>query len=291
MINPKLFVIYIGGRHQKSFIELHDIRFVLASHIEETYTSLRESWWGLPESLHLDAWGILENVENYAISFSLEAQSAQDNRLFFVNLGGYDSQQFTELHQNIFVIAKDEAEAKSKALLQVSSWEVPHRDYLQNIETLIDVGAKLAGEQPLHLHLKKIDSTNPFTFTCQYTPIGTKKIAPNITRQRFLIEGFFDKNINAEIVRHYLFDVAKHLNLRTYGEPTIHSPEGLGKNENQGFDAFIPLIDSGISLYIWTNEGFLSIVFYTCKAFQEDKALTFTQNYFNMKNNFETLSF
>jgi hypothetical protein len=34
----------------------------------------------------------------------------------------------------------------------------------------------------------------------------------------------------------------------------IFSPlTGMGKTENAGFDAFVPLIDSGISAYIWSN--------------------------------------
>jgi hypothetical protein len=42
----KLFVIYIGGTHEKALIELHDMRFVIADKIEDTYPALRNSWWG-----------------------------------------------------------------------------------------------------------------------------------------------------------------------------------------------------------------------------------------------------
>lgn len=118
-----------------------------------------------------------------------------------------------------------------------------------------------------------------------------KKLAPHIIRQRFLIEGFFSIEVTKEIIKKYLFEVAKNLDLRTYGEPTIYSPEGTGKGENQGFDAFIPLIDSGISLYIWTNERFMSVVFYTCKNFSEANALSFTKSFFSMTEEIETKSF
>lgn len=92
------------------------------------------------------------------------------------------------------------------------------------------------------------------------------KLAPHITRQRFLIEGYFNLNVDKKAINHYLLSVAKHLDLRTYGEAIIYSPDGMGKGENQGYDAFIPLIDSGISLYVWTNEKFMSVVFYTCQG-------------------------
>lgn len=49
-------------------------------------------------------------------------------------------------------------------------------------------------------------------------------------------------------MRIYPYDVASHLDLRTYGDAIVHASNGIGKDENDGFDALIPLIDSGISL-------------------------------------------
>lgn len=112
-----------------------------------------------------------------------------------------------------------------------------------------------------------------------------ENIAPHITRQRLLIEGFFNNQIDTQSISDYLHGVAEHLGLRTYGEPTIFSPAGMGKKENQGYDAFIPLIDSGISLYVWSNERFLSLIIYTCKHFDEAKAVKFTREFFQLKEN------
>jgi len=53
-----------------------------------------------------------------------------------------------------------------------------------------------------------------------------------------------------------------------------------GKEENQGYDAFIPLIDSGISLYIWSKKKFFSCVVFTCKDFDEKKAVSHTKAFF-----------
>lgn len=107
-----------------------------------------------------------------------------------------------------------------------------------------------------------------------------ENIAPEIVRQRLLIEANFTVEVTTESVRKYLLELASSLGLKTYGEPIIHSPSGQGKEENQGFDAFVPLIDSGISLYVWTNKKFLSCVLYTCKSFSVDKALQFTKDFF-----------
>jgi S-adenosylmethionine decarboxylase len=105
-------------------------------------------------------------------------------------------------------------------------------------------------------------------------------LAPNITRQRLLIEGFFSVPVDRLTVEQFLIGIAAHLELRTYGTPIIHSPEGDGKPENAGFDAFIPLIDSGISLYVWTKRKFFAAVLFTCKTFEVTQAIEFTKTHF-----------
>ena len=107
-----------------------------------------------------------------------------------------------------------------------------------------------------------------------------RDLAPTIKRQRLLLEGYYSIAMDREAVRRYLTQVAAHLGLRTYAEPVIHSPSGEGKHENQGFDAFIPLIDSGISLYVWSEQHFFSALLYTCKAFDEQAAVSFTRRFF-----------
>lgn len=118
-----------------------------------------------------------------------------------------------------------------------------------------------------------------------------KNLAPQITRQRLLIEVYFTINVNENVVKEYLLKLTEELGLRTYGEPTIHSPKGEGKDINQGYDAFISLIDSGIALYIWTNEKFLSCVIYSCKHFSVKKALNFTKRYFKTTSKLVSLEF
>lgn len=96
-----------------------------------------------------------------------------------------------------------------------------------------------------------------------------KDLAPDIVRQRLLIEGYYSTSVDRAAVETYLLDIAKHLNLRTYARPIVHAPAGLGKDDNEGFDAFVPLIDSGISLYVWSK-----------KRFDVEAALDFTRTFF-----------
>ncbi len=116
--------------------------------------------------------------------------------------------------------------------------------------------------------------------------------APNIFRQRLLIEGFYTIEVTKESLQSYLLQIAAYLQLRTYGEPIIFSPaSGMGREENSGFDAFVPLIDSGISAYIWSSAQFFSIVLYTCKGFDENKAIQFTCDYFKVTGEMASKSF
>jgi len=110
-----------------------------------------------------------------------------------------------------------------------------------------------------------------------------KNLAPEILRQRFLMEWFSSIYVDTETIQNYFQTVTQSLNLRMYGEPIIFSPWGEGKTENQGYDAFVPLIDSGISLYYWSERKFVSIIIYTCKSFDEVKALEVTKEFFGFE--------
>jgi len=107
-----------------------------------------------------------------------------------------------------------------------------------------------------------------------------RNLAPHVFRQRLLIEGFYGIDVTREALARYMAGLSTHLHLEAYGEAVIYSPAGRGKAQNQGFDAFLPLIDSGIAAYVWSSARFFSIVVYTCKGFDEAEAMRFTRAFF-----------
>ena len=109
-----------------------------------------------------------------------------------------------------------------------------------------------------------------------------ENLAPEIVRQRLLIEGFYDLDIDRTVIERYFEWLTERLNLRTYAVPIIFSPGGEGRAENEGYDAFVPLVDSGISLYVWTTQRFVSIVVFTCKGFDTAEAIKFTEGFLCM---------
>jgi len=108
------------------------------------------------------------------------------------------------------------------------------------------------------------------------------RIAPEIFRKRLIIEGFFRSDMNEEKIRSYFNNITQELGLRTYGEPVIHRTGGEGKEVNEGYDGFVPLIDSGVYIAAWVNPRFLSTIIYTCGEFDADRAVTFVRDFFDL---------
>lgn len=107
-------------------------------------------------------------------------------------------------------------------------------------------------------------------------------IAPDIFRKRLLIEGYFRTDVSEDFVRSYFEMITSRLNLRTYGPPIIHQTSGAGKEVNEGFDGFVPLIDSGIYIGVWVNPKFVSTIIYTCGEFDEEKAVSLVKDFFQL---------
>lgn len=169
----KLFAFYIGGRMQNSLIELHDIRIVAGEKIEDCYDSIRKSWWGTPESLHLDCWGELTSADGHNILLKKE-KSAGEDKLWLVNLGGYDPEDFNELHKNIFVVAPTESKAKVRALKTILHWKAHHKDNLFDVESVACVNT--LDLQGYSIHLEKTATPVPFVFKYGFNP-DIRKVA------------------------------------------------------------------------------------------------------------------
>jgi S-adenosylmethionine decarboxylase len=107
-------------------------------------------------------------------------------------------------------------------------------------------------------------------------------IAPEIYRKRLLVEGHFGVEVSEQTIRGYFTAITAGLGLRPYGPPIVHRTSGQGREVNEGFDGFVPLIDSGIYVAVWVNRKFMSTVIYTCGPFDEDRAVTLVRDYFQL---------
>ncbi len=167
----KLLMFYVGGDCGNSNVELHDVRFSIGETTDDCHADLRKQWWGDPKSLHLDCWGEVEQADGYDVTLSQEAPHEPAERLFFVNLGGYDREQFSELHKNILLVARDAKSATATALTRIKSWSLPHKDNVFEIEKAVDVSASM-NQYGYFLELTKAATEKPFVFSCGYVPIA-----------------------------------------------------------------------------------------------------------------------
>ena len=165
----KLFAIYIGGEHPGANIEVHDIRFVVAPTIEATHAKLLAQWWGAPGSLHIDCWSEISHADGYEVSLRPEPFEGPE-RLYFVNLGGYDGKAFAEQHRNVFVVADTVAAAKARAIKHAAGWTDAHRDDMYEAEQAFALD-DAAAERRVHIHLTQSALTQDPAFTCLYVPI------------------------------------------------------------------------------------------------------------------------
>ncbi|RZJ93987.1 MAG: DUF1543 domain-containing protein [Novosphingobium sp.] len=165
----KLFAIYIGGEHPRANIEVHDIRFIVAPTIEATHEALKAQWWGRPGSLHIDCWSEITHADGHAVSLRPEPSDGAD-KLYYVNLGGYDGAEFTERHRNVFVVADSLPAAKARAIKQAAGWRDAHRDDLYEAEQAFALD-QAAAEERLHIHLTPALLTADPDFTCRYMPL------------------------------------------------------------------------------------------------------------------------
>ncbi len=146
--NNFLFLVVLGGRAQKANIELHDVRWVVGSRIEDTYDTLRNDWFGSPKGLHIDSYkkikyidGFKINLKNFEKDKVNKKQLVKKNKakkyLWFVNLGGYDPTSMQEKHEFGLVTASTKLEAENIAK---SKWLIgskkKHKDDISSLEML-----------------------------------------------------------------------------------------------------------------------------------------------------------
>ena len=66
--NIFLYLVVVGGKAKKANIELHDVRWVVGSKIEDTYDTLRKVWFGSPKGLHIDSYKKIKYADGYKIN-------------------------------------------------------------------------------------------------------------------------------------------------------------------------------------------------------------------------------
>ena len=147
---PNLYLVVIGGRIPKANVEVHDVRWVIGSKIEDTYNVLRKDWFGDVDGLHIDSYKKIYSVDGYKIKIKksqikksaihLIKKVKNTKKLWFINLGGYDPKSMQEKHEFGLVVASTASDAKKMAKSKwLNSFLKKHNDDINCLQRFSDV--------------------------------------------------------------------------------------------------------------------------------------------------------
>ena len=101
-------------------------------------------------------------------------------------------------------------------------------------------------------------------------------LAPDICRQRLVIEGTLRRVFLPEDMTRYCHEITKILNMTEVTTPVCNY------DSHYGWCAYTHWKESGMHIYAWDNRTpkFFSIDIYTCKDFDPMDAIRYTKEFF-----------
>ena len=102
-----------------------------------------------------------------------------------------------------------------------------------------------------------------------------RDLAPQIHRQRLVVEGSVSSSISADDIVTYLKELGRVTEMEVLTEPVTH------QSPMYGWAGWVHWETSGAHFYAWdTPHQFFSVDIYTCKAFDPAAVVAFTKDYF-----------
>lgn len=114
---PKLYMVLLGSKAAGRNVEQHDFFFGVANSLAELVPQLHAFWPEAGKSLHIDGWREVTSVDGYKVEVYLKSgdEVLPEQRLFFINLGGYTAGRLEEQHYTLLSVCADKAEATQRA--------------------------------------------------------------------------------------------------------------------------------------------------------------------------------
>ncbi|RFZ91003.1 DUF1543 domain-containing protein [Mucilaginibacter conchicola] len=115
--NYKLFMLLLGSKAPARNVEQHDFFFGIAATLKDLIPEIKAFWPEAGNSLHIDGFREVNSVNGYGISITekTDEQPGQENKLFFINLGGYQPNELKETHYTVLTVQPDRTTAMQEA--------------------------------------------------------------------------------------------------------------------------------------------------------------------------------
>ena len=103
-----------------------------------------------------------------------------------------------------------------------------------------------------------------------------KNLAPDIFRQRLIMEGLIEQNPQPALMVKYLEELSEELKMVPLTSPNC------SYHAEHGWCSHMHWVTSGVHMYTWEhhNPVFFTVDVYTCKPFNDLVAVTFTKDFF-----------
>jgi hypothetical protein len=110
-------MILLGCRPNGRNTEQHDLFFGIGKTIHDVKQDILDFWQEANGKIHIDAWREVRLVDDCQITVEKRANviPLQNQKLFFINLGGYKKNEFEEFHYKFLTVAPDKGIAIQKA--------------------------------------------------------------------------------------------------------------------------------------------------------------------------------
>jgi len=116
MAGLKLYMLLLGCRPPGRHVEQHDFFFGIAPSLKELVPDIKNFWPEVKGNIHIDAWREVATVDGYEVSVIDKAdRGQQQEKLFFINLGGYQKGKFEEQHYVLLTVQPHLAAATKQA--------------------------------------------------------------------------------------------------------------------------------------------------------------------------------
>jgi hypothetical protein len=103
-----------------------------------------------------------------------------------------------------------------------------------------------------------------------------RDLAPSIHRQRLVIEGRPSAPIDGQAIVDYLMKLSDLTLMHRLIEPVVHL------SERYGWAGWVHWEASGAHFYAWNDPLFFSVDVYACAAFDANKVINFTAQFFSV---------
>ena len=106
-------MVMLGCKPEGRYTEQHDIFFGIADSLKALVPQMHIFWKEAKGKLHIDAWREVTQVDGYNITVvdKQNNESINQQKLFFINLGGYKQNEFEEYHYKLLIAAEDMSKA------------------------------------------------------------------------------------------------------------------------------------------------------------------------------------